>query len=132
MFAYCTIDGLTVSGKLWKVGDLFILPPNLLKEVEGKSDEQIARWQKKTWKKSIFRRPTGEELAIAYNNKKIKLTECDEKEKAVIGRILMSDAERRKRAAAVLMGDSSIDVDIEDELVVAAKSRVDESPVEKK
>jgi hypothetical protein len=132
MFAYCLIDGLTVNRKLWKAGELFVLPDYLLKEVEGRSDEQVARWQKKTWKKLIFRRPTGEELVAGWKNKKIKLTECDAKEKALIGRIEMSDVERRRRAAAILMGDSKEDADVEEELKEAAKVEATESSVEKK
>ena len=131
MVAICTIDGLTTGGKLLRTGEFFVLPENLLKEVEGKTDEQVARWQQKVYRKLIFRRPTPEELSIAYESKKLKLTDCDAKEKSIIGRFQMSELKRKERAAAILMGDYAGEVEVEDELKMAVGKESAKS-VEKK
>lgn len=131
MIAICTIDGLTTGGKLLRVGEFFALSEHFLKEVEGKTDEQVARWQLKVYKKSIFRRPTPEELADGLKAKKFNLADCEQKEKTIIGRFKMQAAEREKRAAAVLMGDLTEDVEIGDELKMAVGKEAVKS-VEKK
>lgn len=125
MLAYCMIEGLTVGERLLKVGDIFVLPPILEKEVADKSDEQIGRWSIRNYsKKLIFRRPTPEEMMAAYHAKKLKLTDCDKKEKAALGRIIMSAAERQKRAAEVLTEQIGSQEDLEDDLEELKKEGV--------
>lgn len=118
MLAYCTIDGLTVSGNLLRTGELFVLPPHLEKEVEGKSDDQVYRWQMKTWKKQIFRFPTGDELLVGYRAKKVLPAQCTKKERMMLAKAIMAEKDRKAQEAKDILEG----VDREDLLKVAKGS----------
>jgi nitrogenase subunit NifH len=95
---YCLKDGLTVGETVLKRGDIFKLPLVIEGAVSDMSDEQLNRYQKRIYSELMFRKPTPEELVLAYHKNHRILDLCDSKEKLAINRRLASALEKRKQA----------------------------------
>jgi hypothetical protein len=129
MLAYCTEDGLTVGEQVLRKGMVFKLPAIIEAAVSGYTEEGLNRYQKRVYGKTVFRRPTSEELVIAFqkNNKIIDV--ADVKEKQIIQKRLLTAVEKRKKALEDAFGTLP-ENELENMLEETTESGV-ESPVKK-
>jgi len=93
MLAYCLATGLTCNRKVYKPGDIFILPAAMEALFGGMTVSQLSFKQKKVYGQELFRFPAPDELTEAYRQNKIVLDWCTPKEKLWI----QQDLEEKKR-----------------------------------
>ncbi len=98
MLVFCLKDGLTAGQKVMMRGEVFRLPEQLLKECENLSDEQLAKFNRRTYGEQVFRRPTPDELVRAWQrNKKFINESATKKEKDLIFRVAQTLKIRQKQ-----------------------------------
>lgn len=90
MLVYCLKDGLTANERVYMRGDVFKLPDVLVKEFGDLPDDKIAKKQKRIYNEQVFRRPTADELRLAFVSKQFKLTDFTDKEKRDLAQALKS------------------------------------------
>jgi len=90
MIVYCLKDGLTANERVHMRGELFKLPEILVKELGDLPDDKLAKKQKRIYNEQVFRRPTADELRLAFVGKQFKLTDFTDKEKRELAQALKS------------------------------------------
>lgn len=102
MLAYCLFDGLTCSMKVYRRGDIFVLPKGMEASFGGLSLSELVTKQRKIYRKEMFRWPTNEEVVEAYRGGDVSINDCSPKEKLLVADKRGDDGVRLQEAAKVL------------------------------
>ena len=102
MLAYCLSDGLTCNMKVFRRGDIFVLPMIMEGEFGGLSSSQLVTAQRKMYRRELFRWPTDEEITIAYRAGDVNINDCSPKEKLMVADKRGEDGVKLQEAANVL------------------------------
>lgn len=102
MLAYCLHDGLTCSMKVYRRGDIFVLPKTMEGDFGGLNASQLATKQRKIYRRELFRWPTNEEVVMAVKDDSISLSELSPTEALLYAKTRGEDGAELQHAAEVL------------------------------
>jgi len=108
MLVVCMKNGLTQGQSVFREGMIFKLNETMATEAAGFSAIQLEAKQKRIYGQKIFRKPTVEELIVAYKEKTIVIEDMDTAEKSAVLQMAKSEAEKKVRAAEILMKKEEI------------------------
>lgn len=108
MLVVCMKTGLTQGQSVFREGMIFKLNETMATEAAGFSAIQLEAKQKRIYGQKIFRKPTVEELIVAYKEKTIVIEDMDTAEKSAVLQMAKSEAEKKVRAAEILMKKEEI------------------------
>ena len=126
MIVYCMKDGLTANERVYLRGELFKLPDILVRELGDLPDDKLAKKQKRIYNEQVFRRPTAEELRLAFVGKQFKLTDFTDKEKRDLATALKARKSKESEVLEYLEKTTATTEDIEE---VAEQAAEGASPV---
>lgn len=102
MLAYCLSDGLTCNMKVFRRGDIFVLPLTMENEYGDLSPSQLATKQRKIYRRELFRWPTDEEITGAYRAGDVDINTCSPREQLLVADKRGEDGVKLQQAAGVL------------------------------